>query len=105
MSDYIHYDAAALLNDEDERHAFLSLQATVRLLVSDEKLPVRTVFKAYYVLGIIGFHQVTGSLLWPRVLFERVMRSAHKLFYPDRQSAVVIELFSGRKDVPPDLFK
>ena len=105
MSDDLNFDAKALLTGQEERNAYLALQATLRLLISDEKLPVKTVFKSYFVLGVLGYYQVTGSLLWPRVLFERVMRSAHHLFYPESKSAVVIELYAGRKDVPPDLFK
>ena len=105
MNDQIHFDARPFLTSQEEQDAYLGLEATIRLLISDEKLPVKAVFKAHFVIGIVGFYQVTGSLLWPRVLFERVMRSAHHLFYPESKSAVVIELFSGRKDVPPDLFK
>ena len=105
MSDHVNFDAQALLTGQEEQNAYLALQATLRRLISDEKLPVKTVFKAYFVLGILGVHQETGSLLWPRVLFERVMRSAHHLFYPESKSAIVIELYAGRKDVPPDLFK
>ena len=94
MSDDFNCDAQALLTGQEEQNAYLALQATLRRLISVEKL-----------LGILGVHQVTGSFLWPRVLFERVMRSAHHLFYPESKSAIVVELYAGRKDVPPDPLK
>ena len=89
----IHHTVGKVLKSPDQRQAFLQIEATVKLLTSDDEISIVDVEKALFCLGIFMAFQREGPIGASRKTFEQLMRIASNLVNPQQQPAGVIMLF------------
>mgnify|MGYP001317152240 CR=1 FL=1 len=88
----IHHTVSKVLDSPDQRQAFLQIEATVKLLTSDDEISIADVEKALFCLGIFIAFQREGPIGASRKTYESLMRVASELVNPQQEPAEVITL-------------
>ena len=94
----LHFTATNLVEDADQAHSFLSIEAILNQLIEDEQIPRQKVIRALFLVGILVEFQKTGNPRESRKSFEAIMRKLVLLCEPESQAARVIALFPGQID-------